>query len=73
MKPLTERQSQILNFMKQRIKEDGYPPTVREIGDAIGLASTSTVHGHLVKLEDYGYIHRDPTKPRAIKILQEAL
>ncbi|EOO80164.1 LexA repressor [Bacillus cereus VD021] len=71
MEPLTTRQSQILNFMRHQVTEHGYPPTVREIGKAVGLASSSTVHGYLSRLEEKGYIRRDPTKPRAIEILGE--
>jgi len=67
--PLTERQRQILQFIKDEIRTKGYPPSVREIGEAIGLSSSSTVHGHMAKLEEKGYIRRDPTKPRAIEVL----
>lgn len=63
---LSNRQKQILNYIIQTIKDEGYPPTVREIGQAVGLKSSSTVHAHLLKLEEKGYIKRDPTKPRAI-------
>ena len=66
---LTPRQIDILEFIKKEIREKGYPPSVREIGDAVGLMSSSTVHGHLQTLEDKGYLRRDPTKPRAIEIL----
>lgn len=66
---LTERQIQILNYIKSQQKLLGYPPSVREIGRAVGLSSSSTVHGHLAQLEEKGYIRRDPTKPRAIEIL----
>ncbi|MGI6119962.1 MAG: transcriptional repressor LexA [Desulfosporosinus sp.] len=66
---LSLRQTQILEFIKEEIRKKGYPPSVREIGDAVGLLSSSTVHGHLQTLEDKGYIRRDPTKPRAIEIL----
>jgi repressor LexA len=66
---LSQRQLHILEFIKQEIQKKGYPPAVREIGEAVGLLSTSTVHGHLQTLEDRGYIRRDPTKPRAIEIL----
>lgn len=69
MKPLTDRQAQVLAFMQQKLIENGYPPTVREIGGAIGVSSPSTVHSHLTHLEEKGYIQRDPSKPRAIKIL----
>lgn len=68
---LTERQRQILRFMKDELRRKGYPPSVREIGGAIGLSSSSTVHGHLSRLEEKGYIRRDPTKPRAIEILDD--
>ncbi len=66
---LRQRQIAILDFIKKEIKQKGYPPSVREIGDAVGLMSSSTVHGHLQTLEEKGYIRRDPTKPRAIEIL----
>lgn len=69
---LSERQTKILEFIKQEIRKKGYPPSVREIGDAVGLMSSSTVHGHLQTLEDKGYIRRDPTKPRAIEILDSS-
>ncbi len=68
-KPLTKRQQSILEFIAKEVREKGYPPSVREIGEAIGLRSSSTVHGHLAKLEKKGYIRRDPTKPRAIEII----
>ncbi len=63
---LTERQQQILDYIRQRIKTSGYPPSVREIGEAVGLRSSSTVHSYLVQLEEMGLIRKDPTKPRAI-------
>lgn len=66
---LTGRQKQILEFIRSRIRERGYPPSVREIGEALGLRSSATVHGHLSRLEEKGYIRRDPTKPRAIELL----
>ncbi|WP_026477838.1 transcriptional repressor LexA [Alkaliphilus transvaalensis] len=66
---LNTKQIEILQYMKSQINEKGYPPSVREICEAVGLRSTSTVHGHLSKLEDKGYIRRDATKPRAIEIL----
>jgi len=66
---LSNKQLEILNYMKMEINKKGYPPSVREICEAVSLRSTSTVHGHLSKLEDKGYIRRDPTKPRAIEIL----
>ena len=63
----TPRQRKILEFIDQTIKENGFPPTVREIGKAVGLNSPATVHTHLSTLQDRGYIRRDPTKPRAIE------
>jgi len=68
-KKLTSRQGAILKYIKKVIDERGYPPSVREIGEAVGLRSSSTVHSHLVNLEKKGYIRRDPTKPRAIEVL----
>lgn len=70
MTKISKRQQDILDFIKLEVKEKGYPPSVREIGEAVGLASSSTVHGHLARLESKGLIRRDPTKPRAIEILQ---
>ncbi|MCY9324336.1 transcriptional repressor LexA, partial [Bacillus spizizenii] len=67
----SKRQLDILRFIKAEVKSKGYPPSVREIGEAVGLASSSTVHGHLARLETKGLIRRDPTKPRAIEILDE--
>jgi len=69
---LSVRQTRILEFIKEEIRKKGYPPAVREIGEAVGLLSSSTVHGHLQTLEDKGYIRRDPTKPRAIEILDSS-
>lgn len=69
MTKISKRQQDILEFIKQQVSDKGYPPSVREIGEAVGLASSSTVHGHLARLEKKGYIRRDPTKPRAIEIL----
>ncbi|EAF5323713.1 transcriptional repressor LexA [Listeria monocytogenes] len=66
---ISKRQQDIYEFIKSEVKEKGYPPSVREIGEAVGLASSSTVHGHLARLEGKGLIRRDPTKPRAIEIL----
>lgn len=63
---LNQRQKLILEFIEERIKTKGYPPSVREIGEAVGLKSSSTVHAYLVQLEDKGYIKKDPSKPRAI-------
>jgi repressor LexA len=73
VKNLSNRQRSILDFIKQEVKEKGYPPSVREIGEAVGLASSSTVHGHLARLEKKGLIRRDPTKPRAIEILDGSI
>lgn len=70
MVKLSKRQQDILDFIKKEVIEKGYPPSVREIGQAVGLASSSTVHGHLARLESKGLIRRDPTKPRAIEILE---
>ncbi|NGP44046.1 transcriptional repressor LexA [Bacillaceae bacterium SIJ1] len=69
MKKLSKRQQAILDFIKENVQTKGYPPSVREIGEAVGLASSSTVHGHLARLEEKGMIRRDPTKPRAIEVL----
>jgi repressor LexA len=68
---LTERQRQILDFLTKYVDSHGYPPTVREIGEAVGLASPSTVHAHLANLERAGLLKRDPTKPRAIELYRE--
>ena len=65
---LTGRQQQILDFIDSQISDRGYPPSVREIGDAVGLTSPSTVHSHLATLQDRGFIRRDPSKPRAIEV-----
>ncbi|MGB3260219.1 transcriptional repressor LexA [Paenisporosarcina sp.] len=70
MKKVSKRQEDILAFIKEEVRKKGYPPSVREIGEAVGLASSSTVHGHLARLESKGLIRRDPTKPRAIEILE---
>lgn len=69
MEELSERQRAILAFIEGEIQRKGYPPSVREIGEAVGLSSSSTVHAHLSNLEQLGYIRRDPTKPRAIEVL----
>ncbi len=66
---LTKKQQIILDYIRDEVQKKGYPPSVREICEGVGLKSTSTVHGHLNKLEDKGYIRRDPTKPRAIELL----
>ena len=68
---LTDKQREILEFMKSEIIKKGYPPSVREICDAVNLKSTSSVHAQLSTLERKGYIRKDPTKPRAIEILDE--
>jgi len=68
---LTDRQRQVLEFIDTEVRRRGYPPSVREIGEAVGLSSPSTVHAHLAALQDKGYIHRDPTKPRALEVTYE--
>jgi len=69
--PLTPRQRQVLEFIDAEVRQRGYPPSVREIGEAVGLSSPSTVHAHLAALQDKGYLHRDPSKPRAIEVTLE--
>lgn len=69
---LTNKQEQILEYIKQVLRAKGYPPSVREICTAVDLSSTSTVHSHLNTLEKKGYIKRDPTKPRTIEVIDEA-
>ena len=71
-RPISKKQEEILNYIKNEILERGFPPAVREICQAVGLKSTSSVHSHLESLERNGYIRRDPTKPRAIEILDES-
>ena len=66
---LSERQMQVLGFIKEKVTERGYPPSVREIGEALGLSSPSTVHSHLSALVKAGLLRRDPSKPRAIEVL----
>ena len=66
---LTKRQKEIFDFIKRYSAQNGYPPTVRDIGKAIGLTSSSTVHAHLANLEKIGLLRRDPTKPRAMEVL----
>ena len=66
---LTERQQEIWNFLVEYVDGHGYPPTVREIGEHVGLASPSTVHAHLANLERTGLLRRDPTKPRALELI----
>lgn len=68
-KPLTDRQDAILHFVTQELEQKGYPPSVREIGIAVGLSSSSTVHSHLKNLEKRGLIRRHPSKPRTIEVL----
>src|ERR1700712_2007387 len=70
---LTKRQQEIFDFIKHHSSKHGYPPTVRDIGKAVGLASSSTVHAHLANLEKLGLLRRDPTKPRAIEMLDRAV
>lgn len=69
---LSDRQRQVLDYIKEMVAQRGYPPSVREIGEAIGLSSPSTVHSHLSTLVKAGYLRRDPTKPRAIEVLDAA-
>jgi repressor LexA len=69
---LTKRQQEIFDFIKRYSAKYGYPPTVRDIGKAVGLASSSTVHAHLANLEKVGLLRRDPTKPRALELLDRA-
>lgn len=69
MEELSARQRQILEYIIAEVQHKGYPPSVREIGEAVGLSSSSTVHAHLARLEELGYLRRDPTKPRAIEVL----
>ncbi|CAM2841438.1 MULTISPECIES: transcriptional repressor LexA [Paenibacillus] len=71
MSKISSRQQAILEFIRNEVRLKGYPPSVREIGEAVGLASSSTVHGHLDRLEKKGLIRRDPTKPRAIELLSQ--
>jgi repressor LexA len=70
---LTKRQQEIFDFIKRYSAKYGYPPTVRDIGKAVGLASSSTVHAHLANLEKAGLLRRDPSKPRAIELLDRAI
>jgi repressor LexA len=72
-KDLTKRQQEIFDFIKKYSAKYGYPPTVRDIGKAVGLASSSTVHAHLSNLEKLGLVRRDPTKPRAIELLDRTV
>ncbi|HET9077537.1 MAG TPA: transcriptional repressor LexA [Acidimicrobiales bacterium] len=70
---LTGKRREILDFIAAQIRERGYPPSVREIGEAVGLTSSSTVHTHLTTLQRQGFLRRDPTKPRAIEVRYDAL
>lgn len=67
------KQYQILHFIWERVNHRGYPPTVREIGEAVHLSSTSTVHGHISRLEKKGYLVKDPSKPRALELTESGL
>ncbi len=69
---LTGKRREILDFIAAQLRERGYPPSVREIGEAVGLQSSSTVHAHLTTLQRQGYLRRDPTKPRAIEVRYDA-
>ncbi|MCZ7536631.1 MAG: transcriptional repressor LexA [Acidimicrobiia bacterium] len=73
MLELTDRQRQVLEFIETEMSHRGYPPSVREIGEAVGLSSPSTVHAHLAALHEKGYIKRDHTKPRAIELRREPI
>lgn len=68
---LTKRQRQVLDYIDACVRRQGYPPSVREIGEAVGLSSSSTVHAHLAALQEKGYLRRDPSKPRAIEVVLE--
>ena len=70
---LTDRQRQVLDYIREKVAERGYPPSVREIGEAVGLSSPSSVHSHLNSLVEAGYIKRDPSKPRAIMVVDRDL
>ena len=72
MTALTDRQRQVLEFIDAEVRVRGYPPSVREIGEAVGLSSSSTVHAHLAALQDKGFLTRDPTKPRALELHYES-
>ena len=71
MSDITARQQRILDFIAETVRERGYPPTVREIGEAVGLTSSSSVHAQLANLEKKGVLHKDPTKPRAMSLSTE--
>src|SRR6204780_2205691 len=70
---LTGKRREILDFIAAQLRERGYPPSVREIGEAVGLTSSSTVHTHLTTLQRQGYLRRDPTNPRAIEVRYDAV
>ncbi len=70
---LTDRQRQVLEYIDSCVRDKGYPPSVREIGEAVGLSSPSTVHAHLAALQDKGFLRRDPTKPRAMDLVYEPM
>ena len=70
-KAISDRQRQVLDFIRNTVASRGYPPSVREIGEAVGLSSPSTVHSHLSSLARAGLIRKDPSKPRAIEVLGE--
>ncbi len=72
MTDLTDRQRQVLEFIDAEVRDRGYPPSVREIGEAVGLSSSSTVHAHLAALQDKGFLKRDPTKPRAMELVYDS-
>jgi len=69
---LTDRQRRILEVIETNMRDRGYPPSVREIGEAVGLSSSASVHNHLATLQRLGYLHRDPTKPRALEVRFDA-
>lgn len=73
VKGKSNKQTEIYEYIKQHILDKGYPPSVREICDAVGLRSTSTVHGHLDRLQTKGLIRKDPTKPRAIELIKDSV
>jgi repressor LexA len=70
--PLSGKKRQILEYIESSLRDRGYPPSVREIGEAVGLTSSSTVHAHLASLQSLGYLRRDPTKPRAMEVRYDA-
>lgn len=68
---LTKQQQRTYDFIREKVAEQGYPPSVREIGEAIGLSSPASVHAHIESLERKGYIKKDPTKPRTIEVIDD--